>query len=297
MAMQQVEAMGTAVALSNEQALIADALQQDLDAESVEILGYPEIAMRIHRALAKEHINTNEIVRQVATEPVLAARILQIANSAALNPRGESIVDLRTAVSRVGVNLLRGAVAAHAMRQLRSNKELVAVRGNIRDVWQKSVVVAAISDAIARHVGGINPDTALLAGLLHNVGELYVLVKCAKHPEVILDKTAYGTFVSNYGAPLSVKLLQGWKIPDSLVEAVQQHVDLGRSVVGSVPSLADVLALAVTINTYSQDVEQLDLALATMPVLQRFKFEAGYCRALVCHSESSIGEIIDALGM
>jgi hypothetical protein len=51
-------------------------------------------------------------------EPVLVGRVLQMANSAALNPTRKKVADIRTAVTRVGFDLLRSAALAYAMRQL-----------------------------------------------------------------------------------------------------------------------------------------------------------------------------------
>ena len=58
-------------------------------------------------------------MRVVGSEPALAARLMQIANSAALNFTGKPITELRTAIARMGFNMVRSAAIAFAMSQLK----------------------------------------------------------------------------------------------------------------------------------------------------------------------------------
>jgi len=58
----------------------------ELAAEVPELPSFPEVAMRVRQALSSEDISIEEVVRIVSAEPSLAVRLLQLANSAALNP-------------------------------------------------------------------------------------------------------------------------------------------------------------------------------------------------------------------
>ena len=81
--------------------------------------------MRVQRVLADEEASTDRVVRVIGSEPILATQLLQIANSAALNPVGKPVTDLRTAVARVGLEcgahdddrLCRAAAAQRARAQ------------------------------------------------------------------------------------------------------------------------------------------------------------------------------------
>ncbi len=77
------------------------------------------MATRVRRALTNEQVDVELVVRIISAEPALAARLLQLANSVALNPNGKRISELRGAVSRIGFNMARSAAIAFAMSQLR----------------------------------------------------------------------------------------------------------------------------------------------------------------------------------
>jgi HD-like signal output (HDOD) protein len=122
------------------------------------------------------------VVRVVGSEPALAARLMQIANSAALNFSGKPITELRTAISRMGFNMVRSAAIAFAMSQLKKQDALKGLEKPLEELWKRSAAVAAMSHAVARRYSKINPDTGLLAGLLHGIGQLYILTRSAQHP-------------------------------------------------------------------------------------------------------------------
>ena len=88
------------------------ALASELSGGKIELPGFPHIVMRVQRVLADENSDTNRIVKVLGSEPVLASQIVRMANSAALNPAGVPVTDLRTAVSRVGLDTVRSATIA-----------------------------------------------------------------------------------------------------------------------------------------------------------------------------------------
>src|ERR1700761_5095732 len=84
------------------------ALASELSGGKIELPGFPHIVMRVQKVLGDENADTNRIVKVLGSEPVLASQIVRMANSAALNP-GAPVTDLRSAVSRVGLDTVRSA--------------------------------------------------------------------------------------------------------------------------------------------------------------------------------------------
>ena len=83
------------------------ALASELSGGKIELPGFPHIVMRVQKVLGDENADNNRIVRVLGSEPVLASQIVRMANSAALNPSGVPVTDLRNAVSRVGLDTVR----------------------------------------------------------------------------------------------------------------------------------------------------------------------------------------------
>jgi HD-like signal output (HDOD) protein len=95
-------------------------LSAELSQSTIELPSFPEVAVRVQKALSEENCSSERVVRVIGAEPMLATRVLQMANSAALNPGGKPVAELRTAVTRLGFDALRAATVSFAMAQLRS---------------------------------------------------------------------------------------------------------------------------------------------------------------------------------
>src|SRR5262245_64781404 len=83
----------SAGARSADAARLIDALTLELAGEKIDLPSFPEVAARARKALANEFVEMEDVVRIISAEPALAARLLQLANSAALNSSGRRIAD------------------------------------------------------------------------------------------------------------------------------------------------------------------------------------------------------------
>src|SRR5262249_48281653 len=151
------------------------ALAAELSGGKIELPGFPHIVMRVQKVLNDDRSDTGRIVKVLGGEPVLAAQIVRMANSAALNPAGTAVTDVRAAVARVGLDTVRSATVAFAVRQLRDAPLLKGLENQLGLLWKRSVLVASLSCVIARKLTQVNPDTALLAGWLQGIGRVYIL--------------------------------------------------------------------------------------------------------------------------
>ena len=106
--------------------------------------------MRIRKALAQPEVSLTEIVKIVGTEPRLAARLLQAANSAAFNPAGKHLTDLRAAITRLGHRPVQSAAMSFAVKQLRLAPGLRSISKPLNILWEQSISVAAICQVVAR---------------------------------------------------------------------------------------------------------------------------------------------------
>jgi len=99
------------------------ALAAELSRGQVDLPSVPEVVARLQRALSDENASNETVVLVVSSEPMLAAKLMNMANSAALNPSERKIADLRTAVARVGFNIVRSAALSFAVEQLRRSAD------------------------------------------------------------------------------------------------------------------------------------------------------------------------------
>ncbi|MET0858593.1 histidine kinase [Massilia eurypsychrophila] len=144
-----------------------------------------DATLKLQRALGDPDLHIDEAARLVQAEPLLAARTVAIANSVAYNRFGNDVTNVGAAVKRVGFRTLNALAAAVIVRQLDSKITRPDLRAKADQLWQHSAHVAALSQVIARRVTNIDPDTALFAGIVHEVGGFYLLSRAEEFPGLL----------------------------------------------------------------------------------------------------------------
>ncbi|MCC2957154.1 HDOD domain-containing protein [Massilia sp. IC2-477] len=176
--------------------------------------------LRLQLALDDPDCHVDEAIRLVLSEPQLAARTVALANTAAYGSGagGMQVTNVRAAVLRIGYRRLRGLVAALMVRQFGHRIADPILRAKAEQLWTHSAQVAALAHSVARHVTRVDPDTALFAGIVHEVGGFYLLSRADEFPGLLEDDTdRWGVLVEDVaGAEIMRKL----DIPADVAEAI-----------------------------------------------------------------------------
>jgi len=272
------------------------ALASELSKGKVDLPSFPDIALRVRKVLTDEEVSQEQVVRVVGSEPALAARLMQIANSAALNFTGKPIQDLRTAINRMGHNMVRSAAIAFSMSQLKKVESLKGLEKPLDELWKSSAAVAAMSHAVAKRYSKINPDTGMLAGLLHGIGKLYILTRSSKHPALFADQATYNQIVRDWHSPVAKALLENWDMAEEIVNAVNDYEDTERAHSGPV-DLTDVLTVGNLLAAFKEHPESLEINMHDVAACKRMKIDRASYEKLIDESEHEIDALRQALGV
>jgi len=142
-------------------------------------------SVRLQQALSDPDCHFESAAKLIQADPLLAARSVAIANSVAYNRSGTEISSVRSAVQRLGVRTLQSLVAALIVRQIGNQIADPALRTLAAQLWEHTAHVAALSQVIARRVTHVDPDTALFAGIVHEVGGFYMLSRAELYPGIM----------------------------------------------------------------------------------------------------------------
>ena len=293
--------MNTAAAQAQKSTVDAEAfafvqaLASELSRGKVDLPSFPDIALRVRKVLGDEEVTQEQVVRVVGSEPALAARLMQIANSAALNFTGKPINDLRTAINRMGHNMVRSAAIAFAMSQLKKVDSLKGLEKPLDDLWKSSAAVAAMSHAVAKRYSKVNPDTGMLAGLLHGIGKLYILTRSSKHPALFADQATYNQIVRDWHSPVAKALLENWDMAGEIVVAVSDYEDMERAHSGPV-DLTDVLTVGNLLAAFKEHPESLEINMHDVAACKRMQIDRAAYEQLIDESEHEIDTLRQALG-
>lgn len=270
-------------------------LAAELTKGRVDLPAYPEVAMRVREVLADEYVTNERIARVIASDAGLAARMLALANSAALARGGKPLTDLKLAITRVGQDNVRSAALAYALAQLRAAESLNHIRQDLAQLWQKSTLVAAVARVLAQRTRAAGPDEALLAGLLHNVGCVYILARSDEHSEFLRNVAARDAVMRDWHAHIGKAIAQNWGLPEHVTEAIGDQ-DTADRLEASRRDLVDVLFVAVRAADYHARPELLELSLGGMPAFQRLALDGPALRTVMLESAEEIAGLRSALG-
>lgn len=205
--------------------------------DAIEQLGavatLPGVAVRIMRIASDPGATEEDLLQALHTDPPLSARVLKVVNSAFYR-RQREVGALRAAVRMLGVDAVRNiALAASLHRLFRGGRGIPDF--DPASVWSHSVAVGAAARRVALETRLVEPEEALLAGLLHDIGlivamqarprEFAVLIqRAAQEPHVpfrVLEEDVLGATHEEFGGALC----DAWNFPAPLTHACRSHHD------------------------------------------------------------------------
>lgn len=201
-----------------------------------------DAAIMVRNTLKDPEVSLDRVAQVVSIEPLVASKLLRISNSVAYNPSGKTITEVKTAISRLGFETVRATSLAVAMDQMLKSRNLSAFDAISRQTWEHSLQVAAIARVLARRLGRVSPEEAMLSGMVHHIGIFYLLYRAAEYPEYRGNADAVLALVVGWHESIGESLLHVLALPERIVEAVRDH---GRLHNAENPcSLRDILYFA-----------------------------------------------------
>ena len=174
---------------------------------------------RLHRALEDPALGLAQIGVLILGDPLVSARVLALANSAAYNPTGSPIQNLHKAVERLGLQNVRMVALAVAARQMLLARD-AAFRGLGDRIWAHSLHTASAAYVLAPRLSRVPPDEALLAGLLHNIGAFYILYCGAQYKELVADPELMLQLLAEWHESVGHTLAFALGLPPPLADAI-----------------------------------------------------------------------------
>jgi putative nucleotidyltransferase with HDIG domain len=200
-------------------------------ARSAELPAFPRVIENILTTVDDPDANLRVLAAHIEHDPVVTGRVLAIANAAASHRGRQSKVrDVYGATSLIGLARVRELAVTTALASFVNG---VVATDLSAGFWRHSVAVGACCGELALYVDSkVSADAALIAGLLHDVGQLWLyrfepeafhaiwhdaLSNAVAIEEV--ERDCFGVDHSTLGAWLT----QSWALPEDIVAAIRHH--------------------------------------------------------------------------
>lgn len=178
-----------------------------------------DAAMKIRQSLRDPDCHIEEVTKLVVTEPLLSARVVAMANAIAYNRSGREITDVRSAVARVGFRTLNTLATAVIARQFAGVIVDDDLRAKSDQLWLHTTHVSALAHLIARRITHFDPETAMFAAIVHEVGGFYLLSRAQAYPGLLDGDPA--AWVEHGEKQIGRVVLKRLQVPDEVSEAIE----------------------------------------------------------------------------
>jgi HD-like signal output (HDOD) protein len=178
----------------------------------------PDACFKIRRAISVDNSSISSIARIVQTDPSITARLIQISNSSLYAGR-KKIESCPEAMTRLGLKAAQDIITAFALKSVFAAKSPV-IRKKMAELWAHSNYIASISAVLAHKIPGFDPDRAMLAGLVHDIGIVPILTYADNHPDVIANPKDLVETVKELRATIGVQIIRQWDFPTDFEDVV-----------------------------------------------------------------------------
>ncbi len=189
----------------------------------------PHAVTKLLEASLDNSASLSGIADIAANDPGLASQILRLANSPLFGP-GRKIASLPQAVINLGLQSVRNIAVSLSIYE--SFRDLTDIpEFSLANFWWHSLCTATCAKNLAVRVGYEHFEEAFIAGLLHDIGQLFLIranpgasgkiIQEARtgHTLVKAERDAWGSDHAQTGA----ELLERWRLPPLVCDAVRYH--------------------------------------------------------------------------
>jgi len=201
-----------------------------LSLDDKKLPSFPQVAVKLLEASKDETVSLTDLAKILETDPGISARVLEIVNSAFYG-LGRKVTKLSDAVTFLGLDEIKKIALGMTVFE----KMFKSGRARQFDrllFWRHSLAVAVLGLEIAKEIGYPDPEEAYIAGLLHDVGKIFLDIN---------GKKDYGDFIKELSSTTELVIEKErshlglghddigaffcslWKLPDKLIMAVKYH--------------------------------------------------------------------------
>ena len=237
----------------------------DLRNDKLVLPSLPDVAIKIRQMVDREDTSIEKVANLIQTDLAISAKLMKISNGALYHGM-RPVESCQQAITRLGLHTTKNLVVSFVLRNLFNEKiQQPLLTRHAKRLWEHSVEVGAIAQVLAEVTPGINPDEALLVGLLHDIGELVILSYAGKYQDVVADSQSLAHIIDELKGEIGGAVLTEWDFSEAFITAAKEaenwcrdagpkadycdvaivaqlHSFVGTPQMQGLPSLADVPA-------------------------------------------------------
>lgn len=272
---------------------VLNAFQQHYASEDLDIPSLPEVALKLSKAIQQE-VSIQEAVYIIQLDPVISARLIEVANC----PLYLTSVPAKTcfnAVNRIGLKATKNLVISLSLQHVFKTQNNV-IKKQLAKLWKQSLHISALSYVLAAASKQADPDEALLAGLVADIGLIPFLNFAANLPKDYTCEEEILQAIPHVKGPIGYKVLQNWDFSEEFLE-VPVFSDNWYHTGSDDLSLTDIVILSKLHNKIGQNAEDDLPTITAIPAaskLNNFTLSPEHSLNLLHEAKQQVNEALKA---
>ncbi|MEO1202179.1 MAG: HDOD domain-containing protein [Pseudomonadota bacterium] len=215
----------------------------ELENNDISLPSLPDVVTKIRQMLESDNADFDQISQAVSVDPVLVSRLFVVANSAFYNRANIKIDTLEGAIGRLGIEVVRSTAMSVAMKQLYASDKHSHAAKQLRAIWARGMKLSCMAFSVAKEVPSANEETAYIAGLMHEVGKLYIVTKAEEFPDILGDQKSLDAMFREWNGQISKSIIESWGFSDEIAESADPEHHRNEDP-ESEPQMVDVVWVA-----------------------------------------------------
>jgi HD-like signal output (HDOD) protein len=188
---------------------------QHYNNEELNIPSLPDVAIKIRNAIQND-AGVADIVKIIQYDPVFSAKLIGLANCP-LYRGATPVKSCLEAVTRIGLNATRNLVISLSINRIFKTDSPI-IKKYLDEIWKESLSISIISYILATITKQVNPEEALLAGLISNIGTVPFLSFTANFPQKYCTESDIILALPYIKGPVGYKILRDWGFVEEYLE-------------------------------------------------------------------------------
>jgi HD-like signal output (HDOD) protein len=277
---------------------LIDIVKAHLSSNDVELTTIPVVAQQVLASAQDPDCTLVDLEGLIRKDQVVASKIVQVANSSFYRGLKE-VHALPDAIMRLGFKGVQNITVAVAVKNTYQckNKKYLEI---LERLWTHSVHSAITCREIAVAARFGKEEEAFLAGLVHDIGRVFIinaLDKMAETDERInsLPEEIFQELLMVLHESTGARLIESWMFPQAICEAVRHHhnpaaVEEGKLV--WILAAADMVMHKVGLGGYEADE---GMSLNNLPSMQALQLNDLEIAKLLVDLEDKAQELLGSL--
>jgi HD-like signal output (HDOD) protein len=221
---------------------IAQNFEKDLKSNNLILPSFPDVALRIKHLLDDPNVTVKDVADVLNNDPAMTAKLLKTCNSPLYRSATE-IQSNKDAIVRLGFNTTRQLITIFALKEVFKSKNKF-LQHKMGELWAHSSEVASIAYVLASKTPGMDPEQAMLAGLMQDIGAIPVLNYIESYPEFMKLDYKIDAIINTLKSRIGAQILDHWGFSADLIEVAKNSNNWTFDSTHDKPCYTDITVVA-----------------------------------------------------